>query len=345
MAEGVECQEWRAVRPLHGGRLREAARRYGIPPEAWLDLSTGINPHAYPVPRIPDRLWARLPEEDDGLIDTARAYYTAPSILPVAGSQTAIRALPQLRSPCRAGIITPGYAEHAHAWQRAGHAVVGVPVAELGRAAHHVDVLVVIHPNNPTGDRFLAQALLDWHGGLAARGGWLVVDEAFMDATPDASLAPFCDRTGLIVLRSLGKFFGLAGARVGFVLAEAALLDRLADALDHWPIAGPSRAIATKALADTRWQSATRRRLPEASARLAGVLNAHSLPLAGGCELFQWVVTPEAPAIHQALARQGILTRLLPDPVSLRFGLPGTEQDWARLQATIAGACKEASWA
>ncbi len=47
-------------------------RRYGIPPEGWLDLSTGINPHAYPVSPIPDDLWARLPEDDDGLIDTAR---------------------------------------------------------------------------------------------------------------------------------------------------------------------------------------------------------------------------------------------------------------------------------
>ncbi len=343
MGEGVEYPEWRAAKPLHGGRLREAARRYGVPPAAWLDLSTGINPRPWPVPPIPDRLWARLPEDDDGLIDTARVYYAAPSVMPVAGSQAAIQALPRLRTPCRAGIITPGYAEHARAWRRAGHAVIGVPVAELGRAARDVDVLVIIHPNNPTGDRFLSHTLLDWHGCLAARAGWLVVDEAFMDATPNASLAPFCERPGLIVLRSLGKFFGLAGARVGFVLAEAALLDRLAEALGPWPIAAPSRDIATKALADAHWQSATRTALPEGSARLAGILSGRGLPPAGGCALFQWVVTAQAPAIYEALARQGILTRLFRDPVSLRFGLPGTERDWARLQATIAGACKEAS--
>jgi cobalamin biosynthetic protein CobC len=58
----------------HGGRLREAARRYGIPLDAWLDLSTGINPGPWPVPAIPVSAWARLPEDDDGLIDAARAY-------------------------------------------------------------------------------------------------------------------------------------------------------------------------------------------------------------------------------------------------------------------------------
>jgi len=327
----------------HGGRLREAARRYGIPLDAWLDLSTGINPRPWLVPAIPVSAWARLPEDEDGLIDAARAYYEAPHVLPVTGSQAAIQALPPLRTPCRVGIITPGYAEHARAWQRAGHEVAAVPVASLGEAARQVDVLVVIHPNNPTGDRFAVETLLDWHAGLAARKGWLVVDEAFMDPTPADSLAAYCARPGLIVLRSLGKFFGLAGARVGFVLAESALLERLAEALGLWPLPGPSRAVAAEALADARWQSATRTALPEASARLAQFLSAHGLAPAGGCALFQWVVTPEAPAIHEALARQGILTRLFHDPVSLRFGLPGTEQDWARVQATITGSCKEAS--
>src|SRR2546430_904000 len=310
----------------HGGRLREAARRYGIPLDAWLDLSTGINPHAHPVPAIPVSAWARLPEHDDGLIDAARAYYEAPHVLPVAGSQAAIQALPPLRMPGRVGIITPGYAEHAHAWRRAGHEVAAVPVAGLSEAARQVDVLVVIHPNNPTGDRFPPETLLDWHARLTTRAGWLVVDEAFMDSTPADSLTSYSASPGLIVLRSLGKFFGLAGARVGFVLAESALLERLAEALGPWPLAGPSRAVALKALADTVWQGAMRRELPEASTRLAQLLTAYGLVPTGGCGLFQWVVTREANAIHEALARQGVLTRLFLDPPSLRFGLPGTEQ-------------------
>jgi cobalamin biosynthetic protein CobC len=288
------------------------------------------------VPAIPVTAWARLPEDGDGLIDAARAYYEAPQVLPVAGSQAAIQALPPLRTPGRVGIITPGYAEHARAWRRAGHEVVAVPVVGLGKAARQVDVLVVTHPNNPTGDCFAVETLLDWHDCLVARGSWLVVDEAFMDPTPADSLAAYCARPGLIVLRSLGKFFGLAGARVGFVLGEAALLRQLAEALGPWPLAGPSRSVASDALADIVWQSAMRRELPEASARLAQLLTAHGLVPTGGCNLFQWVVTREANAIHEALARQGVLTRLFPDPPSLRFGLPGTEQGWMRLEAALA---------
>jgi cobalamin biosynthetic protein CobC len=137
----------------HGGRLREAARRYGIPLDAWLDLSTGINPRPWPVPPLPPSAWSRLPEGDDSLETAARAYYGTDLLLPVAGSQAAIQALPPLRTPGRVGIITPGYAEHARAWWRAGHEVVGVPVEALGNTVRQVDVLVVIHPNNPTGDR------------------------------------------------------------------------------------------------------------------------------------------------------------------------------------------------
>jgi cobalamin biosynthetic protein CobC len=325
----------------HGGRLREAARRYGIPLDAWLDLSTGINPRPWPVPAIPVSAWARLPEDDDGLIDAARAYYEAPHVLPVAGSQAAIQALPRLRSPCRVGIITPGYAEHAHAWRRAGHEVVAAPVEALGNTARHVDVLAVIHPNNPTGDRFAVETLLDWHDCLAAREGWLVVDEAFIDPTPEDSLAPYSTRPGLLVLRSLGKFFGLAGARVGFVLAESSWLHRLRGQLGPWTVAAPSRWVAERALADRAWQEAARAQLLKKAERLAALLNQHGLAIGGSCVLFQWVTTPHAAAIHERLARQGILTRLFTEPASLRFGLPGAEAGWARLDQTLANACTE----
>ncbi len=325
----------------HGGKLRLASARYGIPIEDWLDLSTGINPHGWPVPPLPPSAWSRLPEDDDGLEAAARAYYGTELLLPVAGSQAAIQALPRLRPPCRVGVVHPGYAEHMHAWRRAGHEVAAVPVAGLGEAARQVDVLVVINPNNPTADRVPPEILLEWHACLAARDGWLVVDEAFMDPIPADSVAPHSTRPRLLVLRSLGKFFGLAGARVGFVLAEAALLRGLAEAVGPWPLAGPSRAVASKALVDIVWQSAMRRELPEASARLALLLTTHGLVPTGGCGLFQWVVTDEANALYESLARQGVLTRLFPDPPSLRFGLPGTEPGWRRLEAALAVARAE----
>lgn len=237
-----------------------------------------------------------------------------------------------------------GYQEHAHAWWRAGHRVVrlpdGDPGARLDGGKEGIDCLVVINPNNPTGRRWPVETLLDWHDRLAAHGGWLLVDEAFMDATPAESLLPHTGRPGLLVLRSLGKFFGLAGARVGFLFAEPALRERVARALGPWTLSGPSRWVAQVALDAVDWQASTRERLPREAHRLATSLARHGLAPAGGTALFQWVLTPEAESLHVALAEQGILTRHFEHPASLRFGLPGSELGWARLDgalATVAG--------
>ncbi|WP_064746475.1 threonine-phosphate decarboxylase CobD [Lysobacter antibioticus] len=325
----------------HGGRLLRAARRYGIAAERWLDLSTGISPTAWPVPAIPARAWQRLPEDDDGLIDIACAYYGAPALWPVAGSQAAIQALPELRAPVRVGVLAPGYAEHAHAWRRCGHAVQSLPAAELLRHVDAFDVIVLIHPNNPGGDRFEREALLQAHAALAARGGWLVIDEAFMDATPEHSLCADSAREGLIVLRSVGKFFGLAGARAGFVCAAPPLLRALRERLGPWTLSSPARHVLRAALADRDWQAAQRERLLADGARLAALLSAHGLAPSGGSAFFQWRRGEDASPLHEALARRGVLTRLFEQPPSLRFGLPGDEAEWRRLDAALAAAVDE----
>lgn len=324
----------------HGGRLREAAAHYAIALHEWLDLSTGINPHGWPVPALPMAAWARLPEEGDGLEEAARDYYGAPHVLPVAGSQAALQALPRLRSPSRVGVLHPGYLEHGHWWRRAGHEVRLLGPQQMHQRSRPFDVLVLSNPNNPTGCRFELELLFEWHSRLAAGGGWLVVDEAFIDATPGASLAPFSQRPGLIVLRSLGKFFGLAGARVGFVLAAAKLLSALREQLGPWTVAGPSRWVAQQALEDRRWQADTRERLMDASRRLSGSLARHGLKPSGNTALFQWVRTRDASTIQDALARRGIWVRLFDDPASVRFGLPGSEGAWQRLEKALAAVAK-----
>nr|WP_141565270.1 threonine-phosphate decarboxylase CobD [Ectothiorhodospira sp. PHS-1] len=322
----------------HGGRLRQAAREEGIPLSRWLDLSTGINPVGWPVPDgMPASVWSRLPEEADGLEQAAAAYYGTDALLPVAGSQAAIQALPGLLPPGRrVGMLHPSYAEHAHAWRLAGHQVIPLAVEEIESRLDGLDVLLLVHPNNPTGDTFAPSRLQAWLADLAVRGGWLVVDEAFMDATPDLGLAPLCPRPGLVVLRSLGKFFGLAGARVGFVLAEAPLLARLSARLGPWCLSGPSRWVATRALEDRDWQIRTRALLAASGLRLQACLSAHGLVPDGGTDVFQWVRTPHARQIHQGLRREAILTRLFTDPLSLRFGLPADEAQWQRLEVALA---------
>ena len=317
----------------HGGRLRAAAERYRIPLAEWVDLSTGINPRAYPVPALPPEVWQRLPEANDGLEAAAAAYYGSASLLPVAGSQAAIQALPACFPPGRAVTLAPTYAEHPHAWRE--HALCALPAAAIADAVDSADTLLLVQPNNPDAQRFPREQLLAWRARLSARGGRLIVDEAFLDAEPGDSLVPLAGEPGLVVLRSVGKFFGLAGARVGFVFAEADLLARLADRLGPWAVSGPARAVTAAALADRSWQEAARRRLNADSARLAALLDRHGLAGGGGTALFQWRPTPDAVAIHARLAEQAILTRLFETPAGLRFGLPGPETEWERLAAAL----------
>lgn len=324
--------------PLHhGGKLRAAASRYSIPLEEWVDLSTGINPNGWPVPTIPSDVWMRLPEENDGLVEAARDYYSAEHLLPVAGSQAAIQALPTLRTRSHVAVLTPAYAEHAHAWKKAGHTVAAVKEEEIDNVVGQVDVLVLVHPNNPTGARFTQEQLRQWHAQLSSRGGWLIVDEAFMDTTPEDSLCKLGTQEGLIILRSLGKFFGLAGARVGFVCTQPKLLEQLNYLLGPWSVNAPARWVAKEALIDKAWQQQNRQQLIKNGERLNKLLSAHNLCPDGGCALFQWMCLPnKAKQLHEQLAQHGIFTRLFAAPESLRFGLPKDESEWAKLDSGLA---------
>ncbi len=319
----------------HGGNLREAAREYDLPLSQWIDLSTGINPNGWPVPTLEPDCWRRLPELDDGLEQAAAGYYGSDSLLPVAGSQAAIQALPLLRSPARVGVLSPGYGEHSHGWRKAGHQVLAVAADDIDTMLPRLDHLVLINPNNPTGRRFDPEQLLQWCDSLSERGGLLLVDEAFMDADGDNSLVTETPRPGLVVLRSLGKFFGLAGLRVGFVFAEQGLLDALREQLGPWSVSAPAREVARKALADREWQSENRQRLQGMSRRLADLLTAVGLEPSGGTELFQWVEHRQAISLQHRLARQAVWVRRFDSPPSLRFGLPGDEAQWQRLSGAL----------
>lgn len=316
---------------VHGGNLHEAAQRYGIPYAQWLDLSTGINPHGYPVPPMPAEAWRRLPDEGDGFAACAAGYYGAPTtqhVLPVAGSQAAIRTLPLLLPRATVAIAPLTYSEYAPAFERAGHRIAPLDVA-CGVLPDDITHVVVVNPNNPTADHLGAERLLQWHAQLAARGGTLVVDEAFADALPTASLTGYTDRPGLVVLRSPGKFFGLAGVRAGFVLGDPALLDGLRERLGAWTVSGPARHAVSAAFKDLAWQTRMRTQLEADSARLNELLQAQRFSL-HSTPLFAWTDDPRAAALHHQLALRGIWTRLFAAPASVRFGLPGSEQEWQR---------------
>jgi cobalamin biosynthetic protein CobC len=323
----------------HGGRLRQAARDYGIPLADWLDLSTGINPEMYPIPAIDPLAWQRLPEDDDGLDAAAAACYGNDQLLALPGSQAAIQSLPRLFEPQAVACVSPLYGEHPHAWERAGHKVRRVPSLKRALAAA-TPVVLLCNPNNPTAEAVPRDALLDVADQLRRRGGQLIVDEAFADAEPENSVTALAGSDAapnLIVLRSLGKFFGLAGARVGFVFAAADLLGRLREAIGPWSIAHPSRCVARRALADTVWQSAARERLVAASQRLAETL----APLgqvrrtALFCAVGGGSVPLPVAVLAGHFARRAILVRRFDPQGLLRFGLPGDEAEWRRLETAI----------
>lgn len=318
----------------HGGNLSWAAKEYGIPHQQWLDLSTGINPHGYPVAAIHPTAWQKLPSDDDGLIQAACQYYGCQTVLATAGSQAIIQALPRLRPLGAIAIFSPIYQEHMQAWQRVGHHVhtfthLQDPILD------QVNVVLVCNPNNPSAHQFANAELLNLHAKLAKRSGWLIVDEAFIDTTPEQSIARHTHLEGLVVLRSIGKFFGLAGARVGFLLATQKITDALQEELGPWTITGPSRAIVRQALADTLWQEKTRGTLTLQSNQLATLLRKHGLVPSNGTSLFQYVPTPLAQAWQHHLATHGIWVRLFTNTLALRFGLP-PHDGWQRLEAALA---------
>jgi cobalamin biosynthetic protein CobC len=317
----------------HGGKLREARLRYGG--DNWIDLSTGINPIGYPVTPPSPEAWHRLPEPDPELLRAACDYYGAPQLLAVAGTQAAIQAVPRLRAPARVSVSAPSYAEHSHQWARYGHTMRLVPYAALNDAVRNSDVVVVINPNNPTGETVAPERLLAWHAELAARGGWLIVDQAFGDTAPALSLAAHANKPGLIVLHSIGKFFGLAGLRLGFVAAESSLLAALDDLLGPWAVSGPAQQAALAALRDLEWQQTTEARLTRDGARMRALLLDHGIHTSG-TPLFHWWLDAEPEAFHEHMARRAIWVRLFRDAGrGIRIGLPAREAEWNRLEHAL----------
>ncbi|RWB55131.1 threonine-phosphate decarboxylase CobD [Mesorhizobium sp.] len=324
----------------HGGSLGRASSLFPHAPRPFVDLSTGINPHSYPLFELPATALWRLPESERlrELTEIAATAYGAPSAAHVAaapGTQILLPRVASLVKPGKALVLGPTYAEHARAAAIAGHAVAEVDNFD---ALADADLAVLVNPNNPDGRVIERDRLLDLVARLRAKGGLLVVDEAFMDVGPtEQSLAGDVGEGGVVVLRSFGKFFGLAGVRLGFALAGKLMVERLDAQLGPWAVAGPALEYGIRALADTRWQDDMRRRLAADAERLDGLLGGFDVPVAGGTSLFRYLSFPDASGLFSALGERGILLRHFADrPQALRAGLPGNEAEWQRLEGALA---------
>lgn len=311
----------------HGGNLDEARAVWGE--GDWIDLSTGINRRPYPVPALPPEAWTDLPRASAtaALMEAAaRAFGTAAPGLALAGAQAAIQMIPLLERPGLARVLGPTYNEHAACLRQAGWRVEEVGrIEELAGA----DLAVVVNPNNPDGRHYPKDAL------RALPVGRLVVDESFADPVPDESLAAEAgDR--LLVLRSFGKFWGLAGLRLGFVYGGDELIRRMSALAGPWPVSGPALEIGRTALGDADWRQATIRRLSGEATRLDRLAASAGWTQAGGTHLFRLYDTPDAQAAQAELARHHIWTRRFPySDRWLRLGLPGGEGEWLRLAAAL----------
>jgi cobalamin biosynthetic protein CobC len=326
----------------HGGDLTEAIARHGGAIASWLDLSTGINPWPWPIPQpLPESAWQRLPSrpESEALLDAARKTYGVPdgaSIAAAAGTQALIQLLPYLAAPGPVAIVGPTYSEHALAWRNAGHPVIAIDhLAACPENAVHV---VVVNPNNPDGCVTDRAGLTRIAAQLRGRGGWLVVDEAFADIDPAVSAVALCPNWPVVILRSFGKFYGLAGLRLGFAIGEPDIVARITAALGPWPCSGPALLIGAAALGDQPWADRTRGALEQQARKLDQVLAKAGFAIVGGTPLFRLARHPDALKLHGALARRQIWCRSFDwaDDL-LRFGLPADAAGLDRLAAALRG--------
>lgn len=344
-------REWQTGLMLHGGDLTGAIAMFGGTRSDWLDLSTGINPHAYPLPEIASRFWHSLPTKGDLdlLHQVARkAYKVAASvgIVSAPGTQALIQWMPLLAPAGSTAVLGPTYPEHALAFQ-----VAGRDVAEIAKLAAWQDQtklqtnLIVVNPNNPDGRLLSLKSLSELAMKAADRGGWLIIDESFIDVAPDASAVGLCERLPVVILRSFGKFYGLAGLRLGFAIAPEPIAERFQKAVGPWATAGAALAVGPIALADKDWADKMRQRLRNEASRLDAVLTKAGCKVLGGTELYRLVRHRDAASIHAYLAKHRIWVRKFDwDTGLLRFGLAGSDDGLARLEQALTDAGAHASF-
>lgn len=314
----------------HGGGLDAAVALYGGDRSDWIDLSTGINPRPYPLPELTASVWTALP--DTGAVRAlecaARDFWMVPegaAVLAAPGASSLIASIPRLAGPGRVRIVERSYNEHAAAFRASGWEVVATE-AEGDRA----EARVVVHPNNPTG--------LMWSGADEPPGrGLMVIDESFCEVVlGNTRVRDMAERPGVVILKSLGKFWGLAGLRLGFAIGDVRLIARLREMLGPWPVSGPALTVGRAALEDMTWANRTRQRLHVDVARLDALVEARGAELVGGTALFRLYRVDDAAGWQEKLAKGRVWSRVFPyDPSWLRLGLP-PDHGWAQLEAALA---------
>lgn len=338
---------------IHGGQLQQIAAQYKIPVTDWLDLSTGIAPLSYPIPEIPTHIWQQLPQTSPCLISAAKHYYQCETLIVTNGSQAIIKALPQLwqlKNSTVNKVYLPekGYKEHAHAWHNAGYQLCYYhdELPEIAELSAHC-VLVIINPNNPTGKFFDKKVLTRYQKAIKALKGLLIIDEAFIDiVSSEQSMCAQVNDEHTLVLRSFGKFFGLAGIRIGFLVANEYWYQLFSEHLGPWQVNGPAQFIAQHALQNKQWHYQQQQHLQTLRQQQEQLLwetfDRKLVTQINGTHLFLTVGFHQqhiAKEIYVRLCQQGVYVRLTDEQDSLRFGIT-TQSNFTRLKNAILTGCK-----
>jgi cobalamin biosynthetic protein CobC len=330
----------------HGGRLCVARALYPQVSEPWIDLSTGINPTSYPAPSASLQARNRLPEptalhELERVAGLAFGIDESAQIAAVGGTESAVRLLPHVLAVSNALVIEPTYSSHLAAWRNSDVAAAGIRLDDVPDRLGARTALMVVNPNNPDGRIVDRATLRSLHDRLASSDGVLIVDEAFADIDPALSVADIAGTDlapRMIVLRSFGKFFGLAGLRLGFVIGSAPLVQSLRNLLGDWPVAVDAITAGLHAYADQPWMTSMRVQLLEQSKKMDALLRGAGLRIVGGTSLYRLATAPDAKQKFTHLLSRGVLARPFAyDATLLRFGLPG-QDEWNRLSAVLTGA-------
>lgn len=308
----------------HGGGLDAAIAQYGGTRDSWIDLSTGINPNPYPLPEIPLHYWHGLPDETpkENLLAAARKFWNVPAgadIVPASGVSAIIAMLPTLAAKSQVNILNPTYNEFAASFN--GH---------NWTLSNKAPVQVRVHPNNPDGRLFSRAEIEDQHDQLT------IIDESFCDVCPENSLIDLAQTPNHIVLKGLGKFWGLAGVRLGFAVAAPDLARKISQQLGPWNVSGPAQFIGETALSDGDWAQNTRAELALMAERLQKVLARNGLTVMGGTDLFQLAETKDAKTLQHHLCQNQILTRIFPYSEKwIRLGLPANDAGLSQLNDAL----------
>lgn len=308
----------------HGGNIDKAISIYGGKVNDWIDLSTGINPDCYPIPKFSNTDWRNLPtlteiEKLESLIKSE--FNTFSSVMLTPGSQIAISLLPTLLKKQIVGIIEPTYSDYFESFENAGFKVCSCSnIQELLKSK----IAIIVNPNNPDGKNYDIKDLLL----LSEKVNLLIVDESFIEASNTSSIISYIKQktNNIIVIKSFGKLYGLAGLRLGFVFSGEGFISKFKKIFSFWPVSKVSIKIASRAIKDKKWMINTQIKLKKKTIILDEIMKSINFKLIGGTNLFRLYSTPNSISSHRFLAKKFIWSRIFSYSRKwLRLGIPSDE--------------------